>query len=390
MKHYFEKIKSKSWVSMATLSAFLFCCNISTLEAASLSAQDISDKNIHGAYQGKSPAHFEEETWHFFADFLFWQAQEDNLDYAAHELVSGTNIKQKTKDLDQHWKPGFRLGAGYHFGFHDQWDLTTYWTYFRGTANDSSSFPGTTNVNTTGQGYLTPTWGLGLLGVTLSKASAHWAVNMNLLDLKLGRNFFASKTIAIRPYIGIRGASIDQNYTANYTAVFTLEDFNANDFDVSKPTKMKAHNDYLGMGPRLGADFIWHIGRHWGLLAKFSGSLLYGHFDVDQTFKGFSIDDTNQPHVLNASKFKWNDDFNRVRVNLEESLGVQCEWLFRKWNFTAAILYEFSQWFEQNQLRRTTLLESADPTSFPLNVVETRESSDLGLNGVTFHVRFGF
>jgi hypothetical protein len=390
MKHYLEKIERKGGSSMALFLAFLFCCSISSLEATSLNTQDISDKDIHGTYEGKAPAHFEKESWHFFADFLYWQAQEDNLDYAALEHVSGTSIKQKVEDLDQHWKPGFRLGTGYHFGFHDQWDLTAYWTYFRGTASDSSSFPGTTNVNTTGNGFLIPTWGAGILGSTLSKASAHWSVNLNLLDLELGRNFFASKAIAIRPYIGIRGASIDQDYTANYTAVFTLEDINGDDFDVSKPTRMRAHNDYIGMGPRLGADFIWHIGRHWGLLAKFSGSLLFGHFDVDQNFYGFSIDNTNDPFILNAAKFKWDDDFNRVRANLEESLGVQCEWLFRKWNFTVAVLYEFAQWFEQNQLRRTSLIETPNPDQFPIQVVESRESSDLGLSGVTLHLRFGF
>lgn len=389
MKRCLREKKNNSWIK-TSLFFVLFSFSILSLQANSLSLQDALDTDIHGLYQGKSPAHFEAEMGIVFAEFLYWQAQEDNLDFAAHLSANGTNVKQKIKDVEQHWNPGVRVGVGYDFGCHDQWDITAYWTYFRGTANNSSSFPGKTNLSTRGQGFLTPTWGGGVLGTTLSKASGHWAVNLNLADLELGKNFFLSQAIAIRPFIAIRGASIDQNYTANYLAVYTIEDSSVNEIDVSAPTRMRAHNDYLGMGPRIGADFIWHINCHWGLVAKFSGSLLYGRFYVDQDFDGYTIDNTGTFSVLDIAKFKWDNHFNRVRANFEESLGVQCEWQFRKWNCTIALLYEFAQWFEQNQLQRTTLAENVPPTINPIEIAASRQSTDLGLSGLTLELRCGF
>lgn len=165
---------------------------------------------------------------------FYWQATEDGLEYAVNSTVITPTITDgmpvdtttlariidgsyRTPDLK--WKPGFKVGVGYNTT-HDGWDLELLWTHYNGRANSADD--NESDLNKT----LLPLWSAFVPIATgdtnsgtilfATQANTSWRVDLNLVDLELGREYWTSKRLSLRPHVGLRYAMIHQRYKIEY------------------------------------------------------------------------------------------------------------------------------------------------------------------------------
>ncbi len=386
-------------------------------------------QNVNGTLAAVNPPHQELYTGAFItADTLYLQSSVDDLNYAVNVNESFTGFEigsgnQKILEPHFRWDWGGRISVGYQADDFDAWDFAAIWTYVHGKGHSSiaTSLPEALNSFFAYEIYgksvslIFPSWGGGQasdLGgffvdnnhrIGLTSASADWMLNFNVVDLDLGRSFYIGEKIALHPFVGVRGAAIDQDYTANYSTVYDLTSFGGTlptDEFVTAPTRMKADNDYYGAGIRGGFDFLCHFMKNWGVSGLFSGSLLYGKFHVKQNYEAFTPLSFNAaPFPLQPTQFISKRHPYRICCNLEGSLGTFWEADFNKDknHLFIGIFYEIADWFDQNALSRTfvdlNLQDQGTVVDYPVNLLidDTRTNfGDLFLSGVSFKLRFDF
>lgn len=322
-------------------------------------------------------------------DFLYWKADEDGLEYATKMVSSpligaAAKTHMKLHDLHFEWNPGFCLGIGYTFNHVDNWQINLDWTRIRNHAHGHASAKGiesTGNTNT-----LVSPWVnlLFKLGEGASKASAHWHLEYDTLDLDFGRNVRLSKRLNLDPFFGFRAAWLDQDYHAEYKSVFVLAE-GAPAF--TRNVKFKADNDFHAFGLRGGAELTWHLSRHWQLFSKLSANVLYGSFKVHmKNLHDQGLGEGATPPMPLDLFAK--EHFNRVRLNFEEAIGLGWEAFFKcqRYHLQARADYELSQWLNQNELFYTFYFQGQDTVSN----VPIRSQGDLSFHGIRISLQFEF
>lgn len=344
-------------------------------------AKDISEKNMHNQWQGRSNPSLYDGGFFIRGDFLYWRADESGLEYAYHANRDGTASKITGRILnpDVSWDPGVRVGVGYTFSSQDYWDVMALWTHFQTHQSDSKS----ASVDTASAGAvgesLVPWWGATILGAAASSASAHWRLTYNTYDLDLGRNYFIARTVSVHPFVGVRGATIHQNYHAKYRALALPDTFT--------PTAFKASSSFWGVGAHLGTSLQWRCTPSFAFLGNVGGSLLYSHFSIHERYKalittGGAPSSTTLPATIK-------DRFTKGTLNLEAMLGFQWERFFYNNRYRLSIVmgYEWSEWFSQNQLIKMDV--NTDGNNVIADTFE-RASGDLTLQGATLQVGWDF
>ncbi|MBS0650420.1 MAG: hypothetical protein JSR93_04595 [Verrucomicrobia bacterium] len=315
---------------------------------AQLSA--LEDKKVNGAMGVKSPPRFQlQHANRIFleCDFLYWRAEMDNIEFA----VSSTSPNDadvgemsqmtggKWLDIDFEWGPGFRVGIGYDTPY-DCWDLFLSWTRFNHSSSGHAHQPSGGGLAATWFTFAT------LLGINCEKASGHWDLNYNTLDLMLSRTFFVSRALTLRPGLGIRGAWIDQDMRYHYSGVdyIFLHGFGA----PLGPEKVKLSNDYHALGILAGLGLDYCFNRHWSIYGNLAGSLLYGTFEVHEHLKTKGINLYSR-HV----SYQFSEDRDRLKTNVEMGIGLKWETDLnhKKVHLSFFAGYEFLVWFNQNQLK---------------------------------------
>jgi len=186
-------------------------------------------------------------------------------------------------------------------------------------------------------------------------------------------DLIASKALSYRPFVGIRGAWLLQDYSTKV---------HGGDFAEDPSTAFHAHNDYRGWGLRAGFNMLYHFCKSWALYGDISGSLLWGDFHVNSKWRG-----NNPTTDVLETLFREKERFHRVRTNVEVGLGLMWETFFHKdkMHVSFAAGYELTQWFMQNQLRQFIGWGGIISDSF-----NVPQSGDLGLQGLTVSGRLDF
>lgn len=311
-------------------------------------------------------------------DPLLLKAQENGLEFAAvtNSLFDGVtpesaiNGHTKFKSPNFNWDWGFRLRLGANLA-HDGWDLYSTWTRLYTSAHRKVD---------AGLGqfilplYLSPETNAGTLfhfgapRLALN-ATDHWNLHFNQLDLEVGRQFFVSKWLTLKPHVGLRGAWIHQSDKVRY---FNLVNNPFTDYAVANMACK-----FNGIGITGGLETQWGLGCGWSLFANYAASMLYGYFHVDNDVTGVSAGVVHK--FYNADNFYHVDRFiNDLMVGLrydymfcddEYHLGIQAGW-------------EHHYFFGQNQFMR--FVDDANPALFTAN------QGDLSLQGFSMQVRFDF
>ncbi len=343
----------------------------------------ISTQNVHGTWGGKVAPHHKNGAYFVTGDFLYWKATEDGLAYGIYSANGGSvptsqmpalgyQIQSKLQEMHFEWDPGFRVGVGGEFSTYDHWDLFLNYSHLNNFAH------GSTTVNTE-INALTPTWGAYYLGLNTPEARAHWHLNFNTLDLELGRDYFAGKDLTIRPHIGLRGADIKQKYRATYDAALVAP---------GELNIFKAKNNYWGIGPRAGADLMWHFTKYWGIYGEFSGSLLYGQFRIKENLsQAFPIVGSS----FVPSNISLKDTLWKTSVNVQGAIGFAWEEIIALGDFRISLraVYELSEWFSQNRLTAMQISEAPGLPATTENMIE-QQNGDLGFQGGTLRLIVDF
>lgn len=358
---------------------------------------EISQENIKGKQQGKIANASVDSGPFFNLDFLYLQAREDGLEYAQKETYKSRGnpfvFNSKFEDLDFEWNPGFKVGVGYICPT-DNWDMSASWTYLHSNAHDSSS----TNDPTLQAEALRPNWFPIILGSIADKASAHWRLNYNIVDLEMGRNFFLGKRLSVRPHAGVKGIWIDQKYHVNYHGGFQYVD--GTGFHTQfKDTSLKAKNDFKAVGMTLGADSEWSLSRQWSLLANISGTLAYGRFAIREHFDGGFLVDAGGGAgiIINDNELTNKESLWRLRPSCETELGIRWHVFFNDQKYRVALeaTYNFIYWPNQNELMNTAVARDSLPLgvgeyNLNSNTIALHQQGDLQLQGLKVELRFDF
>lgn len=314
----------------------------------------VRGETAYGNYGAKTPSAASQiDGYGLFitADFLWWKLYEGGTDYVFvdKKAPAVTPNIGPMKHFNFEWQPGFKVGVGYLFE-HDGWDAYADFTYFKTEASHSFESDVLRFYPLFGQESF-----------PLFDLHAHWHVDFYDINLVLGRNFFVSKYLSLRPFFGLATAWIDQHRRFSGHRIF------------DNLIVLKGKNDFWGIGPRLGLDAQFFFCENFSLFGNFFGDLLWGDFHV----KEFEDNKTSDFEFYNL---RYN--LHRMVPAIGFGLGAAYETNLNgdRYHFMIKAGYENQYWWRQNQL----------PIFDSLSTAFERWSEDLSLQGLTVEFRLDF
>ncbi|HSX10884.1 MAG TPA: Lpg1974 family pore-forming outer membrane protein, partial [Chlamydiales bacterium] len=296
---------------------------------------------------------------YFYVEGLALQGMESNLQFTITDtstVPTQLNGKLGGFGQDESWNYNFGLRAGFGtYVDHDAWnfDFDWFWTHITNSEGYQS-----------GPGPLHPI-GIPSDGSTFlaqSSTGANWECAVNVFDATLGKPYYISRKVIFNPHFGLRFGWIDQEYNVSLGGTTPLA-----------AVKLKADNDFFGIGARVGVDTNWLLGYGFKLFSNLSTSVLAGWFDIKQHFA--------VPETTITGKLS--NEPQMVVPNLDLALGLDwgtnlanCKYYL---DFKAG--YEFQIWWNQWNMRQFTNGASVG------NFINVPVQGDLTLNGFTFKIQ---
>lgn len=317
----------------------------------------------------------------FTADFIYWVANESGLGFVVKNENNCNWVSSgKLKTPGFNWEPGFRVGIGYNLP-HDGWDVYADWTWLIARANKHVSSDG---------GNLFPTFlninEIDTHGNRVWKADAKWKTNLNMIDLELGRQFFVSKWLTLRPFMGLRNAWVNQHYNLSYQGVFNT--YNSFVPDVTGILRGNHECKFWGIGLRTGLNTQWGLGCGFSAYGDLGLSLLFGRFHINEheNFCGgvSSSSSSSSVDFSNANMFRLKDKYTACRAITDLGAGLRWDHYFNRdrFHFRFQAGWEQHMFFSQNQFDRVV-------DDFQPGMTVTNQG-DLSFNGLTLSTRFDF
>ncbi len=299
-----------------------------------------------------------------YGDLLYWNAHENGLAVAVENEDTSSNLSDsEVKNVHGKWNWGFRAGVGYNTP-HDGWDLKLTWLRF--TDN------GRKNVHADRNDFVFPTLVHPgdldhAFATAASKVKSSWHMRLNQLDLDLGREFFVSKWLTLRPHFGVRTDWIRQSLEADY------KNFNTTSSARNIEAELKDH--WWGIGLEGGLDTQWGLGSGWSIFGNLTTSIIYG-------FHKIKYETEDEPSDLEFVDLKNSYHVSHPILDLE--MGVRWDNMFSndRYHLGLQIGWEHHIYFSQNQFPTFTSDDSLG--TFVSN------QGDLTLQGWTFAARFDF
>ena len=315
------------------------------------------------------------------ADFIYWTARQDGLGYAATNWANADDLlldaaaisKGSVKHPDFDFSPGFKIDLALMLD-HDGWDVFAEYTWlFTGDKDDKTS---QADFATSRMGATWFTRDAIVVGSDdsltqpdspmLTSATTNWDLHFQEIDLNLGRNFFVSQYLSMRPHFGFKGTWQSQRYTNTYVT----EDGTG----VVTSSSIDQEMDYWGFGIRTGFNTSWYFTKSWSIYGNVALSALWSQFDVcrrDKVDADVSNDDAAVT-MLNTE-----NDFHTIVPVLELGIGLRWEmWSCDDaYHFQVQAGWEEQVWMNMNQF---------------YGIYEEGSHGNLNLQGFTLKFRFGF
>ncbi len=315
-------------------------------------------------------------------DVILWQASESGLGYAVTNNNSTTYVNGGSiRNPHFQWDWGFKVGAGYNIP-HDGWDLFLDWTRFYASSSDTHTsapsggavFPSLVNTAVLREGVPGP------ISAGFASASARWRLHMNLLDLEMGREFYVSKWLTLRPHAGLRSAWLRQRYNVGYYNGPVLQ---AGTNVLGQNLYVHMRNNFWGMGLRGGLCANWGLGSGFSLFSDFASALLLGHFRIYQ----LETDTSTSPI---QTRLNVSSKYRATRATVDMAMGLRYEHTFANDSFGLMVQLGWEQhlFFSQNQLSRFFGTNLTGVHNY--SGVFATNQGDLNTQGVTLSIKFDF
>jgi len=320
------------------LSASILCCQ-------SLNAVEVGQSTEYGCCNGLPNISARSlpqcNTFNVFTDLLVWSAQESGTENWAQ--IYGPNSAD-VLDLSFGWDVGFRIGIDYGMS-HDQWDSQLVYTWFRTKGNEhANANPGEIVASSfLGNFYIGNANGAADSGGTYQKASIQWTILFNMFDWDLGRNYWVSSALSLRPFVGVKGGWIHQTIHSKWEdAIASARIPNADAFGVATEN---LKNNFWGLGPSAGLNTKWRFvelcSQSFSLFGDFSGALLFGRWTFGDVYKN------EVPEEVTVTSKTINGGASMLRTFM--GLGWDADWNTDQFHFAVRLGYEAQFWLDQLQ-----------------------------------------
>ena len=271
--------------------------------------------------------HRGENGFNINASYIFWLPKEggSELGILAKSLESkyGHMIY-----LDESYKSGFKIGAGYAMPY-DNWELNAEYTWFHNSHTKSLS-------RATSEEFIIPFWA----GVINANDRAYnctgtWSLCMDMAKIDLTHPVYIGKKLLLDLNCGLKGGRMDQKMYVYYNL---LDD---NDYE-----KSNWKSDSWLIGPKFAVYSKWMVSECFFISGNFSTSLFYQNFDS----KGI---ESGTASSVYSNRVLLKNKFSTLNPSIECLLGLGytksfCE---NAYNFMLKAGYEFITYFNQNMMR---------------------------------------
>lgn len=311
------------------------------------------------------------------ADFIYWTARQDNLAFAytgvdpsvSDAVASPVDSRGTTYTAPRKYEPGFKVGLGLNLG-HDGWDVFLEYTWFRSNNTDTATAGSLPYQRLVPASVAIPS-ALDFEILTVTNGTGSWRFRFNNFDLELGRNFYVSQYLTLRPHIGLKGNWINQYFDESGSGVWVgdtpLNNLGYGYGSVSSATINRSQK-WWGVGIRSGIDTAWYFDKNWSIFGDFALSGLWGRFNVSGKA---TIDGTyGTPEIQQFVPVWTGANYHTVKYVGEFQLGLRFDYWFSDddYHFGLSAAWEVQSWINHNQMTFT----------------------DLGLQGLTIKARFDF
>lgn len=290
--------------------------------------------NYPARIQTRCPWDFE-----FDASFIYWQPIQENMELGfanttVPDPITGfTSLNGNMINMDFAYKPGFQIGMGGNFDY-DNWDMHLEYTWFHCKQHQHTNGPN--------PGQIFPAFGFPRGANIVNTAHEHWHLNMDIVDLDLGRWYYVGTKLTFRPSFGARAAWIRQNLHVEY------ENLGALGAGVTDLTNIKGKTRSWAIGAKAALDTNWMMG---------AGFRLYGNGEADLLFTKYTRLTTSERHS-DATLFTTPIRVKQRRVyavkphlDLELGIGWGTYLDCNNWYMDFAAGYGFQVFFDQNMFR---------------------------------------
>lgn len=331
-------------------------------------AQVRSENSMDGYGAVLAPASPEVNGAGYFVEFsvLYEQPRFGGSEYAYSDADSAINapIRGNVKDVRPNWQFGVEAAIGLVTN-HDNWEVLAQYTYL-GTSGSSHLNAGLNNAIIQMRADQNLTVPAGVLGQEFNlatKASATVDWQYNLLSAGVAKDYFLSKTFAIRSFGGLSSTWISMKENVSYTGGSTLG---------VNSVYVKDKNTFWGIGPVGGMTAKLFLGYGFSLYGDLTGTLFFGNFDVTHT-ETYS----NAPTV---GLIDLSADLHRFVPQIQSGVGLAFDKYFNdnRDHIMVSLGYDTTYLVRLNQM-----IKSND------NVVE-RYSEDATIQGAKLTIRWDF
>lgn len=332
------------------------------------------------------------DPWGVFvsAEFLYQYGRLNGLEYATkgevvleNDVLFPNNVVQVGKGVERvkgSWDPGLRLSLGIDTS-HDDWDVSTNWTYIYNRADDSISVAPfnddftTVLTNPLGTKTLTNWWDRDA-DAPATSLKAVWRLQFNQIDTQVGRYFCASKYFSVRPFAGVRGA-----WNRNYFRVKGSYENRGIPGQI-ETNRNRWSQKFWGVGLLAGLESVWHFNKNWSIFGTGDIALLLGKFDLK---KQESLLIQNNVATRASYQNTFRDDYYDIQPNFDLAIGIRAEFGLSEDRFHLGfdLGWEEHLWLDFNRLLRSM---SDDPDM----LIYQRQDGNLSLSGLVARARFDF
>lgn len=269
-----------------------------------------------------------------FIDLLFWKASVGGSDNWSQVIIPATTTAFQDVTVNSvpfKYNTGYRIGFGYQ-NPQDSWDTLIYYTGYKTRGKDQQygnvfvDYIGNFFVNNTDGSSIpsAPYYGIGAI---------QWKLVFDTLDLELGRTIQIDEILILRPYLGLKGAIINQSMYTSWQN------------PVNVTTFTQAHenlkNNYWGLGPVLGLKSTWPFYKEGpntlGLFGNLSGALMWGDWSFSDNYGN------NVPMTVTVT----HRDLYGASTMGRGQVGLEWESKLHQADLIARLSYEAQVWLSQ-------------------------------------------
>lgn len=190
--------------------------------------------------------------------------------YTDNDAAGDYPTEGDLKEGKDNWSWGINVFAGYNFD-HDGYDMKLTNSYFDTSASSSA--------NAGFGGVVVPLRALDTIVPTESFISAQeskssLSITYDLLGLELGRDFYVSQYLSVRPFVGLLSSWMWLENKISYSGGDVL--------DVNS-VYVEDKSNWWGIGPQFGLNSEFGLGGGFSIFADTKGALTYGRFRVYHT-----------------------------------------------------------------------------------------------------------